>query len=81
MLNSRLVIALVALLCTGLLVSGCSRGVIGGAALGGAGAAAAYEYQNREAMEDLNDEYERGEISREEYERRKEAIEERSLIE
>ncbi|HKL25156.1 MAG TPA: hypothetical protein VJ910_02890 [Desulfuromonadales bacterium] len=59
---------------------GCSREVVGGAALGAGAAGAAYEYSNKERLEDLRQEYESDQISREEYLRRKQEIEEKSLI-
>lgn len=63
-----------------LTLAGCSRdAVIGGAAVGAA-AGGAYEYSNKEQLEDLRDDYEDGKISQEEYQRRKEEIENRSLI-
>lgn len=62
------------------LMSGCSREVVGGAALGAGAAGAAYEYSNKKALEDLKDDYEDGRISREEYDRRKEKIEDKSLV-
>ncbi len=67
-------------LATGLLaLTGCSRGFYGGAAVGAAGAGAAYEYQAHKAIEDLKADYEAGKITKEEYERRKKEIQERSL--
>ena len=60
-----------------LILAGCSTGeVVTGAGVGGA----AYEYSNKRAMDDLKEDYEEGKISREEYERRKEEIEDRSLV-
>jgi len=59
---------------------GCSREVVGGAALGAGAAGAAYEYSNKARLEDLRQEYESDQISREEYLRRKQEIEEKSLI-
>lgn len=59
---------------------GCSREVVGGAALGAGAAGAAYEYSNKERLEDLRQEYENGQISRDEYQRRKQEIEGKSLI-
>ncbi|MFA7097962.1 MAG: hypothetical protein WC383_15945 [Gammaproteobacteria bacterium] len=56
------------------LLSGC--GFLAGTAVGAAGG---YEYQNRERMDQLEKDYEAGRISREEYEKRKEEIEERSV--
>jgi len=56
------------------LASGC-------APLVGAGAAAgAYEYQNKEQLEELEAAFERGELTREQYLERKEAIEEGSAV-
>ena len=60
------------------LLVGC--GFLGGAALGGAGAATAYEYQAKQALDELEEEFKQGRISREEYLERKEAIQERSLV-
>jgi len=40
----------------------------------------AYEYQNKEALERLEEKYEAGEISKEEYLRRKREIEEGSAV-
>lgn len=60
------------------LLAGC--GFLGGAAVGGAGAATAYEYQHKQAREELEQDLEHGRITREEYLERKEAIGERSLV-
>jgi len=58
-------------------LSACStREVAVGAGVGGA----AYEYSNKRAMDDLKEDYEKGRITREEYERRKEKIEKRSIV-
>lgn len=60
-----------------LVLSACStREVATGAAAG----AAAYEYSNKRAMDALEEDYQAGRISLEEYERRKEEIEARSLV-
>ncbi|MDW7646382.1 MAG: hypothetical protein SCI25_15240 [Desulfuromonadales bacterium] len=59
---------------------GCSRGVVGGAALGAGAAGAAYEYSNKKALGDLEDDYKAGRISEDEYFRRKKEIEGKSLI-
>lgn len=53
-----------------------TREVVTGVGVGGA----AYEYSNKKAMDELKEDYEEGRISREEYERRKEEIEDRSLV-
>ena len=63
-----------------LLAMGCSRGAIGGAAVGAGAAGAAYEYQNKMALEDLEKDWKAGTISKEEYLRRKEDIKKRSLV-
>lgn len=63
-----------------LFLSSCSREVAGGAALGVGAAGAVYEYSNKEALEDLEEDYEAGRISADEYQRRKEEIEERSVV-
>jgi hypothetical protein len=68
-----------ALVCA-LALTGCSGWFWGGAAAGAAGAGAAYEIQNREALEDLEEDYRDEKISKEEYERRKKEIEERSVV-
>ncbi|MFN2309008.1 MAG: hypothetical protein ABR553_04640 [Gammaproteobacteria bacterium] len=58
-------------------MSGCStREMATGAAVGGA----AYEYSNKRAMDDLKKEYESGRLTREEYERRKKEIGDRSVV-
>ena len=62
------------------LAMGCSRGAIGGAAVGAGAAGAAYEYQNKMALEDLEKDWKAGNISKEEYLRRKEDIKKRSLV-
>lgn len=73
--------ALLAALAAALLVlPGCNKWFWGGAAAAGAAGGAAYEYSNKEAVEDLEEDYEEGRISREEYERRREEIEDRSLV-
>ncbi len=76
---SRILIILMAALPL-LFTAGCSREVVGGAALGAGAAGAAYEYSNKEKLEDLDREYETGQISRDEYLRRKQQIEKGSLI-
>lgn len=59
---------------------GCSKGVAGGAALGVGAAGAAYEYSNKRSLDQLKSEYDSGKISTEEYQRRKQDIEKKSLI-
>ena len=67
-------IVLISTLAFALQLHGCAVGV-------GAGAAgAAYDYQNKEKLEQLEADLEAGRISREEYLRRKEQIEEGSAV-
>jgi len=63
-----------------LLAVGCSRSAIGGAAVGAGAAGAAYEYQNKKALESLEDDWKAGRISKDEYLRRKEEIKKRSIV-
>lgn len=75
--NTGLVKLLLGVVATAILLSSCStREVVTGAGIGGA----AYEYSNKRAMDDLRDDYEDGKITREEYERRKKKIDDRSLV-
>ena len=61
----------------GAALSACStKQVVAGAAVGGA----AYEYSNKRAMDDLKEDYDKGKITREEYDRRKKEIEKRSVV-
>lgn len=53
---------------------------MGGAAVGAGAAGAAYEYQNKMALESLEDDWKAGRISKDEYLRRKKEIEKRSLV-
>ncbi|MFZ0791851.1 MAG: hypothetical protein WAM94_19735 [Chromatiaceae bacterium] len=53
-----------------------TREMVSGAAVGGA----AYEYSNKRAMDAARTDYEKGIITGQEYQRRKDQIEERSLI-
>lgn len=71
---------LAAVLVTGFAATGCSSSTLGGAALGAGAAGVAYEVYNEDAMDDLQESYESGDISRSEYERRKDKIEDRSLV-
>ena len=73
---SRLIILLV----LGVALSGCSKEVAGGAAVGALGAGAVYEYQANQAMDQLEKEYKSGAITKDEYDRRKKEIEKHSLL-
>jgi len=62
---------------------GCSSfggGAATGAVIGAAGAGAAYEYQNKQQLDRLDDDFERGRIRRDEYERRRRQIDKGSVI-
>lgn len=63
-----------------LFLSSCSRETIGGAAVGAGAAGAAYEYQNKRAIDALEEDYKAGRITQEEYLRRKEEIKSKSLV-
>jgi hypothetical protein len=60
--------------------AGCSKSFWGGAAVGAAGAGAAYEYSKKKQMDELEEDYEEGNIDKDEYEQRKKEIEEGSII-
>jgi hypothetical protein len=69
------------ILAASLTTTGCfSRSAAGGAVVGGAAVGGAYEYQNKRALDALEDEYRQGRLTEAEYERRKEEISRRSLI-
>ena len=59
---------------------GCSKEMIGGAAVGAAGVGAAYEYQNKKQMDRLEEDFKAGNITKEEYLKRKEDIKSGSII-
>ena len=59
---------------------GCSGKFWGGAAAGAVGAGAAYEIQNKRQMDQLEEDYKNGKITREEYEARKRQIEKGSIF-
>ena len=60
-------------------IAGCSSKA-GNVAVGAGAVGAAYEYQNKQAMDELERDRQAGKISQEEYDRRKREIEKRSLI-
>ena len=62
------------------LLQGCSKEMIGGAAVGAAGVGAAYEYQNKKQMDRLEEDFKAGRITKEEYLKRKEDIKNGSII-
>ena len=59
-------------------LGGCA--FLGGAAVGAAGAGTAYEVKNKEKLDELDEEYAEGRISRDEYLRRKREIDEGSVV-
>lgn len=59
-------------------IAGCE--FLGGAAVGAAGTGTAYEVQNKQALDALEEEFAEGKIDRDEYLRRKDEIEDRSVI-
>ena len=75
----HLTIAIIALFSIALL-QGCSKEMIGGAAVGAAGVGAAYEYQNKKQMDRLEEDFKAGRINKEEYLKRKEDIKNGSII-
>ena len=80
-MSFRKKIPVIVLIIAALMLVGCgSRSLWGGAAAGAAATGGAYEYQNKRAMDDLEEEYRSGRITGEEYERRKDEIEDRSLV-
>jgi hypothetical protein len=71
-------LALGVLLLAGMGLGGCAFGA--GAAAGAGAAGAGYEYKNKQALDELDDDYAEGKISREEYLRRKREIDEHSIV-
>ena len=74
------VLAILLVLSSSVTFTGCSKWFWGGAAAGAAAGGAAYEYTTKQQLDELEEDYEAGEMSKEEYIRRKEEIEEGSLI-
>ncbi|MGB3223076.1 MAG: hypothetical protein WBB23_09765 [Desulforhopalus sp.] len=74
------IILLLTMIMSLLFLSSCSKEGVGGAAVGVGAAGAAYEYQNKRSMDDLKEDLEAGRITEEEYNRRKDEIEGRSLV-
>ncbi len=58
---------------------GCSSKA-GNVAVGAGAAGAAYEYSNKRAVDQLEQDVKEGKISREEYDRRRKDIEDKSLV-
>lgn len=60
-------------------VAGCSSKA-GNVAVGAGAAGAAYEYSNKRAIDKLDQDAKEGKISREEYDRRRKEVEEKSVV-
>lgn len=60
--------------------AGCSRSFVAGSATGAAGAGALYEYSNKRQLDELERAYQEGQISRDEYLRRRHEVESRSVV-
>jgi hypothetical protein len=69
-----------ALLLVGFIAAGCSPQFWGGAATGALGAGAGYELRARQQLNQLEEDYKAGRITREQYEDRKREIERGSII-
>ncbi len=65
---------------SGVAVSGCSKAFWGGAAAGAVGTGAVYEYKKKQQMDKLEAQRAAGEISQDEYQKRKAEIEKGSII-
>jgi uncharacterized membrane protein len=61
-------------------MTACSPAFWGGAAVGAVGTGAAYEHKNAKAMRELDRALERGDISKEEYLKRKDELEKSSVV-
>lgn len=60
--------------------TGCTDRHVAGGLIGGAAVGGAYEYQNKKALRQLDRDLHAGRISAREYQRRREEIDDRSLI-
>lgn len=69
-----------ALLVGGSLATACTNHHVAGGLIGGAAVGGAYEYQNKKALRRLDRARRDGRISEGEYQRRRQAIDDRSLI-
>ena len=61
-------------------LTGCNKSFWGGAATGAVGAGAGYELRARQQAEKLEEDYEAGRISKEQYEERREQLERQSIF-
>ncbi len=76
--TARILAVALCLACSPL--TACSPAFWGGAAVGAVGTGAAYERRNRKAMDELERAFERGEISKEDYLKRKRELEKSSVV-
>lgn len=77
-MDRRIVAITLPLAC--LLAAGCASKA-GNIAVGaGVGAGAAYEYQHKRELDQLQKDYEAGKINKQEYDRRRKEIENRSVV-
>ena len=73
-------IALTLIMAASLTTVACSNRAAVGTAAGVGAAGVSYEAYNKKRLNDNEERFEKGEISREEYERRKDEIEDRSVV-
>ncbi len=73
-------VTLLAFFLVGVMAAGCSPQFWGGAATGALGAGAGYELRARQQLNQLEDDFKAGRITREQYEDRKQEIERGSII-
>jgi hypothetical protein len=78
----RIVLSVLILLflASGFSLSACSKSFWGGAAAGTVGTGAVYEYKTKQQMDRLEKDFEKGDISKDEYLKRKKEIEKGSII-
>jgi hypothetical protein len=79
-MSIRHLVLFVSLIFLAATMQGCSKEMLGGAAVGAAGVGAAYEYQNKRQMDRLEEDFKAGNITKEEYLKRKEDIKSGSII-
>jgi hypothetical protein len=72
--------ALTAVLLAALTLPACSPAFLAGAGIGVLGTGAKYEYDKKREMDKIDRAFERGEISKDEYLRRKKEIEKGSVV-
>jgi cytochrome c-type biogenesis protein CcmH/NrfG len=76
----RQIINMAALMLAISALAACTNSFYGGAAAGAGAAGVTYEVYNKRQLDQLERDYERGDISAEEYERRRREVEDRSLV-